>query len=242
MLKKLLKVFLNTTKERFNKWALLNRVCSCSGQFSEGSWSIKLLHCSLLFLKKCCLMSGLNLLWHSFESFPRALLLDTRERSLAPPSLLHLLWKLYRAMWSLFSLLSSKLDKPKILSHSFWDLPSIPATNFVALLWTHPRTFTSFLNWSPEQHSVLKVTLHQCWVQQDGHLSWLAAVAVFDAPQDGFALLPAQAHTADWYWACCWPEPTGLLLQSFSPAAPLPGFTCDQSYFIPSAESCILTC
>lgn len=37
MLKKLLKVFLNTTKERFNKWALLNRVCSCSGQFSEGS-------------------------------------------------------------------------------------------------------------------------------------------------------------------------------------------------------------
>ncbi|KAK4824371.1 hypothetical protein QYF61_014031 [Mycteria americana] len=48
-------------------------------------------------------------------------------------------------MRSPLSLLFSKLDKPKVLSHSSQDMPSSPSTSFVALLWMHSRTFTSFL-------------------------------------------------------------------------------------------------
>ena len=48
-------------------------------------------------------------------------------------------------MRSPLSLLLSKLDKPKVLSHSSQDMPSNTFTSFVAFLWMHSRTFTSFL-------------------------------------------------------------------------------------------------
>ncbi|KAK4829029.1 hypothetical protein QYF61_001804 [Mycteria americana] len=57
---------------------------------------------------------------------------------------------LQRAMRSPPSLLFSKLDHPKVLSHSSQDMPSSPFTSFVALLWTHSRTFTSFLNFGAQ--------------------------------------------------------------------------------------------
>jgi len=47
-----------------------------------------------LSVKKCFLMSSLNLLWHSFEPFPRVLSLDHREKTSAPPSPHPLLGKL----------------------------------------------------------------------------------------------------------------------------------------------------
>ena len=72
--------------------------------------------------------------------------LGSREKSSAPPSPLPLLRKLQRAMRSPLSLLFSKLEKPKDLSYSSQDIPSSPFTSFVALLWMHSRTFTSFLN------------------------------------------------------------------------------------------------
>ncbi|KAF4796207.1 hypothetical protein TURU_086231 [Turdus rufiventris] len=49
-------------------------------------------------------------------------------------------------MKSLLILLLSKLDKPKIPSDSSQDITSSPSTSFAVLLWTHSRTFTSFLN------------------------------------------------------------------------------------------------
>ena len=45
-----------------------------------------------------------------------------------------------------FSLLLSKPDKPRVLNCSSQAMPSSPFTSFVALVWTHSRTFTSFLN------------------------------------------------------------------------------------------------
>ena len=43
-------------------------------------------------------------------------------------------------------LLFFKADKPKVLSHSSEDIPSSPFSSLFALLWTHSRTFASFLN------------------------------------------------------------------------------------------------
>ncbi|KAK4816063.1 hypothetical protein QYF61_011071 [Mycteria americana] len=68
------------------------------------------------------------------------------EKSSAPPSPPPLLRKLQRATRSPLSLLFSRLDKPRVLSHSSQDMPSSPVTSSVALRWTHSRTFTSFLN------------------------------------------------------------------------------------------------
>ncbi|XP_052650883.1 uncharacterized protein LOC128145174 [Harpia harpyja] len=99
-----------------------------------------------LSVKKCFLMSSLNLPWRSFEPFPRILSLDPREKSSAPPSPRPLLRKLQRATRSSpsLSLLLSKLDKPKVPSHSSEDMPSSPVTSSVAFFWTHPGTFMSF--------------------------------------------------------------------------------------------------
>jgi len=75
-----------------------------------------------LLVKKCFLMSSLNLSWCSFEPFPCVLSLDPRGKSSAPRSPLPLLRKLQRAMRSPLSLLFSRLDKPKDLSCSSWEL------------------------------------------------------------------------------------------------------------------------
>ncbi|CAM9163745.1 unnamed protein product, partial [Bubo scandiacus] len=47
-------------------------------------------------------------------------------------------------MRSHLSFLFSELHKPRVLSCSPCDIPSSPVTSFVALLWVHSRTFTSF--------------------------------------------------------------------------------------------------
>lgn len=48
------------------------------------------------------------------------------------------------AMRLCLSLLLSKPGQPRHFSCSSQDIPSSPFASFVALLWKHPRTFTSF--------------------------------------------------------------------------------------------------
>lgn len=86
-------------------------------------------------------MSRLNHLWHSFEPLPCILLLDTREKSSAPTSLHPLLRTLQRVLMLPLNLFFSILDKPRVFSWSLQDMPSIPFTSFVSLLWTHSSTF-----------------------------------------------------------------------------------------------------
>ena len=94
-------------------------------------------------VKKCFLLSSLNLPWCSFESFARVLPLDPREKSSAPPSPRPLLRKLQRAVRLPLGLL---LSKPRVLSRSSQDMPSSPSTSFAAFLWMHSRTFMCCLN------------------------------------------------------------------------------------------------
>jgi len=102
---------------------------------------------TVLSVKKCFLMSSLNLPWGSSEPFPHVLALDPREKTSAPPSPHPLLRKPQRAMRSHLNLLFSTLEKPRVLSHPSQDMPSRSSNSFVALLWTHLRTFTSlFVN------------------------------------------------------------------------------------------------
>jgi len=82
-----------------------------------------------LLVKKCFLMSSLNLPLCSFKPFPGTLSLDTREKSSAHLSPCPLLRKLQRAMRSLLSLLFSKLDKSRVLGHSSYDKPSSRKTD-----------------------------------------------------------------------------------------------------------------
>lgn len=82
----------------------------------------------------------------------------------------------------------------------------------------------------PELLTLLKVRLHQGWIQQDNHFSWLAGDAVFDAPQDEVCPLGCQGtHTAD---------PIELPANQHSQnSAPVQTHVWD--YSIPGAESSI---
>jgi len=60
-----------------------------------------------LLVKKCFLMSSLNIPWHSFEQFPCVLPLDIREKRSVPPSPLHLLKDLQRAGRKTFMVIES---------------------------------------------------------------------------------------------------------------------------------------
>ena len=98
-------------------------------------------------------------------------------------------------MRSPLSLLFSKLDKPEVLSCSSWDMPSSPFTSFVALLWTHSRTFTSFLNCGAQN-----CTQASRWGRTNAEYSGM--ITSFDRlvmlclmhPRMRFALLAARAH------------------------------------------------
>ncbi|KAK4829643.1 hypothetical protein QYF61_005936 [Mycteria americana] len=130
-----------------------------------------------LSVKKCFLMSSLNLPWCSFEPFPDILSLDLREKSSASPFPRPFLRKLLRAMRLPLSLLFSKLDKPK-------DIPSSPFTSFVALLWTHSRTFTSFLNCRAQnctQYSRLRTSV-KSWLVKTTFSCFHPQPAFVDAP------------------------------------------------------------
>ena len=71
---------------------------------------------------------------------------EYRDENSAPQSPLPLLMKLQRPMRSPLNHLFSKLDRTRVLSHSSQDISSSPFTSFVALLWMHSRTLTSFFN------------------------------------------------------------------------------------------------
>jgi len=88
-------------------------------------------------------------------------------------------------MWPL-SLLFSKPDKPKVLSCSSQNMPSRLLTSFVALLWTHSRTF------SHHSQIVGPRTAHRAQgeptptlTQWDNPLFRPAGCAVSDATQGG---------------------------------------------------------
>lgn len=97
-------------------------------------------------------MSSWNLPWCSFELFPHTLLLNCREKSLAPLSPLPLLWELNRAVMLPLSLLLSKLIKPhhslQQTSQPFCMLGCLPLDVF--------RCLSIILNFcGPELHTVL---------------------------------------------------------------------------------------
>ena len=148
-----------------------------------------------LSVKKCFLMSSVNLLWHSFEPFPCGLSLDTRKKNSAPPSPRPLLRMLWRAMRSPLSLLFSRLNNPKVLSCSSQDFPSSPFTTFVALLWMHPRTFTSFFNGGTQT-----CTQHPRWGHTNAEYSgmipspaWLVGLRLMHPRVQRFAFRAARA-------------------------------------------------
>jgi len=96
-------------------------------------------HLTTLSVKKCSLMSSLNLPWHSFEPFPHILSLGTKRRAQHLP--LHVPSRmLQRAVRSPLSLLCSKTDRNSVLICSSQDMPSSPCTRFFALLWKHSKT------------------------------------------------------------------------------------------------------
>jgi len=101
-----------------------------------------------LLVKKCFLMSSLNLPWWSFELLPHVLSLDPRKKRSEPLSPCPLLEELQRATRLPLSLLFSEPDKPRALSRSSKDIP--------------PSLFTSQQLVKPV---VFQVTLHhvQLW-------------------------------------------------------------------------------
>lgn len=79
----------------------------------------------------------LNLPWCSFEPLLPILSLDPRDS----PHLRNV----QKAMRLLLNLLSTKLAKPQVLSFFSQDIPFSPFIDIFSLLWTHSRTFKSFL-------------------------------------------------------------------------------------------------
>lgn len=64
-----------------------------------------------------------------------------------------------------------------------WDLKHLYLGQ---LFFPPPDTFKdlhSLILCGPELHTVFKMRLHQCWIQQDNYLFWRAGYAAFDAPQ-----------------------------------------------------------
>lgn len=119
-----------------------------------------------LFIKKCLLISSLNLPQHSFEpfllitgspgeeiailsSYPPQETVESNEVTPQPP---FLQTRPAQNPWG-----------------SSQDILSKPFTTFVALLWMRSRTFTS-KPWGPELHTAPEVRPHQGWTQQDNHL------------------------------------------------------------------------
>lgn len=142
---------------------------------------------NMLSVKKCLLMPSLNLPWCSIEPFLCLLSLDPKEKRSTPPSPL-LLRKLWREMkWSL-SLLFSKLDKPRVLSH--------PSQKAIVLL-----SFFEHI-WEPS-HPFIDCAAQHC-TQDSGHTS-AEYSRIIPSPDHlvqqclvpsrmQFALLVAQAH------------------------------------------------
>ena len=185
-----------------------------------------------LWVTKCFLMSHLILPWCSFELFSHVLSLDPRGKSSAPPFPRPLLRKLQRPMRSSLSLLFSKLDKPRVLGHSSQDTPSSSSTSFVALLWTHSRTFTSFLNCGA-QNCTQCSRRDRTNAKYNGTVSSVDRLAGFGAPPDAEVSLSAAR-------ARCWL--TLSLLPASTPRSLSAGLlsshsSCVQHYPVPDAES-----
>ena len=179
-----------------------------------------------LSVKKCFLMSSLNLPWCSFEPLPRIRSLEHREKSSAPPSPRPLLRKLQRAMRSPLNLLFSKLDKPGVLSCSSHDMPSSPSTSFVALLCTRSRTFTSFLSGGAQN-----CTQYSRWgptnAEYRGTIPSFDRLVVLCLMHSRWGLPSGLlGHPADSCGACCPPAPPDPFPQGCFPATPLPICTC----------------
>lgn len=85
-----------------------------------------------LMVKKFYFISSLTLPWCSFVLFFHILPLVPREQRPAPPSVLHLLRRLQRAMRLPLSLLFWRLYNPDVLSPSLLDKSSSPFTSFAA--------------------------------------------------------------------------------------------------------------
>lgn len=98
-----------------------------------------------ILVKKCFLMSSLSLHWHTLNSIHTSAT-GYWGKSSAPPFPFCLLKKLQRTMRSPLSLLFFQNREARspyllVMGHSFQHFSSL-----VAFLWTHSRTFTSFLN------------------------------------------------------------------------------------------------
>lgn len=183
-------------------------------------------------MKKCFLKSSLKLPSCSFEPLPCILPLDPRLKSSAYLSPFPFPRRLWRAMRSYLSLISSKWYKLRVLSpprtcqplHHLC-CPPVDAFEDIHLL---------LKLWGPELHTALKLRQQECWMQRGNHIFGVTG-DVCDAPRWGFALLVAQAP--------CWLLLSLLLTSTTrSPSAGLlsscssPSSTCIQNYSIPDPE------
>ena len=134
--------------------------------------------------------------------------LGTREQSSAPPSPRPLLRRLQRAGRSPRSLLLSKPDRPRVLSHSSEDMPASPCPSLGDLLGTRSRAWTFFLTGGAQ-----KCPRYSRWgctsAAYSGTISSLEMLVVPCSmhPGMGFALSAARAP--------CW-----LLLSLLSASTP----------------------
>lgn len=192
-----------------------------------------------LSVKKCFLISSLNLSWLNFEHshlsyhwIPR---IDQNLFLHFPFS------ETYREQQAGPS--SSKVLGTPLRRLSPFQPFTRPFTIFVALFWIHSSTFQPFLNRGVQKH------MHDSrWAQSSVKYSMikhLFLLAGYDCVC-GYEWLWLQNEGARAHcWlilSCCQPAPPDPFLQGYFPSTPFPDYTYVQYYSVPSEESSILTC
>lgn len=161
--------------------------------------------------------------WHETGKWTSILVWKTARfgRTICPEDSLFLnkLFHLEEIYYGQFNCLTTSeflTGDPFQLIHQFW-CPSLHAFE-----WLH--IFFSYGHSAPGEASLM-------WGQWDGHLSWLAGDAVFDAHRMGFILWVFRAHS----WPCCQPAPD--IPFCWTVLQPFPVYACAWHYSILAAES-----